>query len=382
MRILIAPMAALAEMKGPIRRARALAIEAKKRGHDIAFCAATDPNYLPVEEIKNYPAPLPSPFGLPLFIGKRVFKIAQILGIQQRKRVRSFEEVLHIVGAIDRKFFPKDVYCLRKAIREFRPDVVYSEFRISAIIAAEMEDVNIVTSYSFPIQKTYTCNPEYAGGVKEFLRRNNLPEIESVLDIFDWADLKIVPSSYELEPIDDKKVVYVGPFVVPQKTGKKSIRGGSERVIIAYMGSGTITPKRLVKVLTKTFGGTDFNVYISTRIITPSVRGIMPRATAFINHGGQNSVMTGLIYGTPQIICPGNVFERRYNACSVERLKAGVSIETDDFTPERIRQLIQEFESDPSYRNNARKVGGETSKPRRGFQSRRCSGGKVWCMMA
>jgi len=219
MRILIAPMAALAEMKGSISRARALAIEAKKQGHDIAFCAATDPNYLPVEEIKNYPAPLSS-FGLPLFIGKRVFKVAQILGIQRRKRVRSFEEVLHIVGAIDRKFFPKDVYCLRKAIREFRPDVVYSEFRISAIVAAEMENVSIVTSYSFPVQKTYACNLQLPAWIVPFqILRGVIWGLLAVLVVkitSDWkkarlvgallfsvlmATLLLVPSPYMPAPI-------------------------------------------------------------------------------------------------------------------------------------------------------------------------------------
>lgn len=42
MKILIAPMAAMAETSGPITRARALAIKAKERGHEVAFCAAED----------------------------------------------------------------------------------------------------------------------------------------------------------------------------------------------------------------------------------------------------------------------------------------------------------------------------------------------------
>jgi len=194
MKILIAPMAALAETSGPITRTRALAIEAKERGHEVAFCAAEDGNYHPVENVKNYYAPVPSPFGLPLFIGKRIFKIAQALGVQQKREVRSFEEVLHIVGAIDKEFFPKDVDHLREAIKDFGPDVVYAEFRIAAIVAAKLENVKVVTGYSFPVQKSYASNPEYSKGVKEFLRQKNLSEIESALDIFDWADLEIIAS--------------------------------------------------------------------------------------------------------------------------------------------------------------------------------------------
>lgn len=38
-----------------------------------------------------------------------------------------------------------------------------------------------------------------------------------------------------------------------------------------------------------------------------------------INHGGQNSIMDGFLCGVPQLICPGRVFERKYNADSVEK---------------------------------------------------------------
>jgi len=49
----------------------------------------------------------------------------------------------------------------------------------------------------------------------------------------------------------------------------------------------------------------------------------MPEAVSFINHGGQNSVMTGLVNGVPQIIM----------------------------------QIVQEFETNPMYRNNAKEAG-------------------------
>jgi hypothetical protein len=59
MKILIAPMAALAETSGPITRARASAVKAKERGHEVALCAAEDRNYSPVDNVNNYYAPVP-----------------------------------------------------------------------------------------------------------------------------------------------------------------------------------------------------------------------------------------------------------------------------------------------------------------------------------
>lgn len=75
----------------------------------------------------------------------------------------------------------------------------------------------------------------------------------------------------------------------------------------------------------------------------------MPEAAAYINHGGQNSVMTGLMYGVPQIVCPGNGFERRYNAASMVNLKAGVSLESNDFNTETIKKIVNDFICNPVY---------------------------------
>ena len=99
MKVLIAPMAAMAETSGPFSRARSLCLALEQRGHLAALCAAKDVNYRPIDGILNYEAPLPSPLGLPLFLGKRMFKIAQLTGAQQRQTVHSFEQVLHFVGA-------------------------------------------------------------------------------------------------------------------------------------------------------------------------------------------------------------------------------------------------------------------------------------------
>lgn len=290
MRVLIAPMSAMAETSGPFSRAVALCNKLIERKHEVALCSAEDINYRSIENVKNYYAPIPSPFGTPLFMGKRMLKIAQLLGVQEKKKVNSYEQVLHFVGAINKKHFYEDVFYIRKAIQDFQPDVVYAEFRISAIIAS---------------------NPEYSTGVKGFLKENKSPSIESVLDIFNWADLKVVPSSYELEPIDDKNTFFTGPFSVPTV---KTVESPKNK-IIAYMGSCTITPKKVISNLTKAFEHTNFEIYIATEQVKPYQHNninvdrrfdfseLMPEAIAYINHGGQNSIMAGLIYGVPQIIC-------------------------------------------------------------------------------
>lgn len=365
MKILIAPMAAMAETSGPFSRAVALCNELIERNHEVAFCAAEDVNYKKIEKIKNYYAPIPSPLGMPMFLGKRILKIGQLLGIQQKKKVNSYEQVLHFVGAITYKHFSEDVTSIRKAIRDFKPDVVYAEFRIAAIVASKLENVKVVTGFSYPASKPFASNPEYSEGVKRFIQENKLSPIESVLDIFNWADLKIVPSSYELEPINDENVVFTGPFFVP------NIKSGdhNKSKIIAYMGTGTISPNEVINTLTRALDQTNFQIYIATEQVKPYRKNninvdkkfdfskLMPEAIAYINHGGQNSIMTGLIYGVPQIVCPGNVFERRYNAASIANLKAGVALETNDFNAEMIKNIVNDFNVNKIYANNSKKSG-------------------------
>jgi len=368
MKILIVPMAAPAPTAGPISRARAIAIEAKRRGHNVAFCAAEEMNYKAVDGIKNYYAPIPGLFGvIPFSIAKRVLPIIQKLRIQEKKEVKSFEQVLFIAGAIAGDFFSKDVDWIRKAIREFKPDVVFAEFRPASIVAAKLEKIKVVTDYSYPTQKSYASSPEYSRNVKRFLKGNKLPEIDTVLDIFDWADKKVVASSYSLEPIDGENIHFVGPIMPVTKSNNPT---GVKNVIF-YLGTGSISHDKTIKVAIEAFKDTNYQVYVAApprkyaTLENIHIRKmfdfskLMSDCVTFINHGGQNSIMTGLIYGVPQIIFPGKVFERKYNAHSIEALGAGLHCNETDFNPKTISTIVTKFKCKSDYKNSSKKIGKE-----------------------
>ena len=77
----------------------------------------------------------------------------------------------------------------------------------------------------------------------------------------------------------------------------------------------------------------------------------------FINHGGQNSITDALINGVPLLICPGKVFERRYNAQSVVNTGAGLEISYSDFKGEKINELADIIISDERYASQAQILG-------------------------
>lgn len=368
-RLLVAPMAVAVETAGPFARARALAVAAREQGHAVAFCAAEDPNYRPVDGVPNYVAPIPSPYGTPLPVGMLLFRGALFLFRYHELAVTSFEQALHILGATAKGFFARDVEQLRRAIQAHRADAVFAVERPAAIVAAKLEHVKALTSFSLPLGRAFAANPEYSRGVNAVLLANHLPPVESVLDLFDWADRKVVPSSPELEPLTGDRVVYVGPFQDIERPAV-AIPMAQRRTIVAYTGSGATSPTRLIRALDEAFaGGEEYEVYLSTKEVKPFTRGTMhvdrwfdfnkllPEAVVSIHHGGQNSVVSSLVHGVPQIVSPGRHYERRFNGASVEQVHAGVVLEAGDITPQRLRQLVTEFAGDPSFARHARDAG-------------------------
>ena len=74
-------------------------------------------------------------------------------------------------------------------------------------------------------------------------------------------------------------------------------------------------------------------------------------------HGGQNSIADGLIHKVPQIMVPGKVFERKYNAGSVSDNKAGVVVLDGDFNSEHIRETAEEIIKSKEMYDNAASLG-------------------------
>ena len=135
------------------------------------------------------------------------------------------------------------------------------------------------------------------------------------------------------------------------------------------MGNGTISPNKMLKEIRDAFIDTKYEVYIASLGLEKKdynnihvdkrweFSNLLSEAVLFINHGGQNSVIDGLIYGVPQLICPGRVFERIYNGKSVENIGAGLILEHDQFKGEIIKSKSEKLMNDESFRENSSLLG-------------------------
>ena len=147
-------MVARSRMGGPWSRAQRVARAFRDGGHEAVLAWGDDGNcanpVAPTLEI-----PVPSPLGLPDAIARHTFPLASRLGLMGRKPVRSFEEVLWLTGALDERYTRVAVDALRAHMRAIRPDAVYSEFNLAAVIAARAEGIPCVGSASQPTTAAY-----------------------------------------------------------------------------------------------------------------------------------------------------------------------------------------------------------------------------------
>ena len=329
---------------------------------------AEDVNYHKINGIKNYYLDIPMPFGMPKFIASKTFPIAQKLGITSRKTVSSFDQVLQFTGNLDYKYLKKSVDSICKAITGFNPDIIYSEFNVSAFIAARLSKKKIYATVSYPTQHEYANNPKLSKGLNKLLGELEIEKVQSVLQLFNWADRCFCPSIKEIEPFKKDNVIFCGALKAPY------VKNGVRNKIVVYMGNGTISAKKIEKVVKEAFCDSKYDGYIAAAYLHEKTEGnihiasrwnfneLLSEAVLFINHGGQNSMMDGLMYRVPQIVVPGKVFERCYNAKSLVDNNAGAMILTKDFNATNLRKKAEIIINSDTVMDSVRSLSGKLEK--------------------
>ena len=327
-------MVARSQMGGPWSRAKRVAHAFRAGGHEVTLAWGDDGNCSdpgsPSLEI-----PVPSPLGLPDAIARHVFPLASRLGLIGRKPVHSFEEVLWLTGALDERYTRSAVEVLRTHMRAARPDVVYSEFNLAAVIAARAEGIPCVGSGAQPTTASYASNPRKSAGIRRLLREMGMPAPASSLSILEGMARRFIPSCPTLEPRAGERAVYCGFLDEPP-----ALTATPRDCALIYLGAGSVPAgvaaragRELAEVLScdvcvagvseAVHAVGDHEVACAPRF---DVAEILPRTRVFVHHGGQNSMMDALSYEVPQIIVPGCVFERQFNAEAVENARCGLTV--------------------------------------------------------
>ena len=327
-------MVARSRMGGPWSRAQRVARAFQDAGHEAVLAWGDDGNCVnpiaPTLEI-----PVPSPLGLPEAIARHTFPLASRLGLMGRKPVRSFEEVLWLTGALDEHYTRAAVDALRAHMRAIRPDVVYSEFNLAAVIAARAEGIPCVGSASQPTTAAYASNPRKSTGIRRLLRDMGMPAPASSLTVLEGMRHRFIPSCPTLEPQAGERAVYCGFLDEPP-----ALTPRPRDCVLVYFGAGSVPAGVAVRAGQEVTRALGCDVYVAgapeaihasgdyTVTCAPrfNFSELLPRARVFVHHGGQNSMMDAFSYEVPQVIVPGRVFERQFNAEAVENAHCGLTV--------------------------------------------------------
>ena len=327
-------MVARSRMGGPWSRAQHVARAFQDVGHEVTLAWGDDGNcadpIAPTLEI-----PVPSPLGLPEAIARHTFPLASRLGLMGRKPVRSFEEVLWLTGALDERYTRAAVDTLRAHMRASRPDVVCSEFSLAAVIAARAEGIPCVGSGSQPTTAAYASNPRKSAGIRRLLRQMGMPAPASSLTVLEGMRCRFIPSCPTLEPRAGERAVYCGFLDEPP-----ALTGRPRDCALVYLGAGSVPASVAVRAGRELARALGCDVYVAGVPEATQVTGghtvscaprfdfadLLPRARVFVHHGGQNSMMDALSHEVPQLIVPGRVFERQFNAEAVENARCGLTV--------------------------------------------------------
>ena len=204
------------------------------------------------------------------------------------------------------------------------------------------------------------------------LRQAGYP-VKSVLDLIgsDESVPTVVYTSPLFQPCAEtfpEHFAFVGPSIRPAwsqvaKTGEK----------LVYISMGTVNNDMLplYRACVQAVKGTLWQVILSVGdqvdreelgtlpdnvAVFSSVDqiAVLQKADVFLTHCGMNSASEGLYFGVPLVMLP-QTSEQSGVAARAEQLGAGLRLRKT--TPDAIRAALEKAMDDPSYRENAEKIG-------------------------
>jgi MGT family glycosyltransferase len=190
--------------------------------------------------------------------------------------------------------------------------------------------------------------------------------------------LSIVYTSRRFQPREetfDARYCFVGPLLEPRADGADFPWDWLQHRTVVYVSLGTLfnAEAGFYRHCFEAFRGLDAQIVLSTgarveidalgeppanvlvRAHVPQLE-ILRRASAFVTHGGMNSVSESLFNGVPVAVIP-HMSEQEIVGRRVEELGAGVFVAKDAVTPDLLGASVERLLSDDRFAAGARALG-------------------------
>lgn len=340
----------------------AMATEAVRRGHTVTFHACPPSACLLVD---------------------KGFSVLSFEGAEARDGdgpIRDVYDVFTALGMDDEAFWHRLHRLEMEVIDAVRPDVIVTDMRPTAVVSARAAGVPCVAMASACTHPSGQRRPERQpldDLAAWFAERYLDPPPESFPElIFAAADRKIATStpSFEPELREVPGLSYVGYLKTDtDSTALDCLPPVPERLVLTYLSTVGWGTSSMVTSLTRSAERVGVTMWCVTTAaggnaaVSDHLRlfrylpfeDLFPRSAAVLFHGGQGTAIGTLFHGVPSIACPGQHFERQYNAQRLETLGCGINASLLDLRPRVLSGLLDRAVEDPAMRERAAAAQGE-----------------------
>lgn len=203
----------------------------------------------------------------------------------------------------------------------------------------------------------------------KIMRDFNLLDPKDINVLSSSAALNIVFSSRYFQPYEshfDDSYLYVGPEIDTNRQEEPLTISKQDGQNLIYIAVGTVyqANRQFFRHCIQAFADERFVVIMSVgQAVDPAALGPIPKnftvaqyvpqlsvlqeADVFITHGGMNSISESVFYRVPMIVVP-NTIEQAINAARVEQLQAGLYLEPNRLTVEKLQIAVEAVLDDPS----------------------------------
>ncbi|HET8843738.1 MAG TPA: macrolide family glycosyltransferase [Ktedonobacteraceae bacterium] len=217
-----------------------------------------------------------------------------------------------------------------------------------------------------PVKEQY---PEFDQDMHRLCDLYRLPAISYHDAVFQAEPLNLVrflPDFFPARDLFDERFHFPGPFLnpPPPPSPQPSVDPSPEPSLYISLGTVNTNVPPFYDLCLSAFGHQEQHVVISTGSqldlslfgsipdnisMSPRVpqTQVLQQASAFITHGGMNSIMEALYFAVPMVVVPLTL-EQTLNARRVEELHLGRVVRDRELTAHKLRTAVTHVQNDPA----------------------------------
>lgn len=359
MKLLFMPYASASGTWGSTAYLLAIANEARRRGHEAHFHACRPSSRLLTQN------------------GFSVREFDGAISETPHAPVRDVYDVFTTLRLDNAGYWCRLLDLEHEIIDSVRPDAVIADMRPTATISARRCGVPLIGMASVGTDPRLQARPN-GHPLDDLARLMAGPHLDTTIESFPellfWeADRKIASSFQQFEPelSDVPGLAYVGYLDSTNRRGLDTLPDRPERLVIAYLSTVGWSSPVMMRSLVRTAELAGVTIWCVTTANGSVERAhdrlflfdylpldeLLPECGGLLFHGGQGTALASLFHAVPSIACPGEHYERRYNADRIENLGCGVHARVMDLRPRILAGMITNILDGPAFRAAARSAG-------------------------